>query len=83
LNPKEGYFLSFGNDVAGVGGDEKYAKFDAKASSTLPLPTIYTFKLFAKRIYYRLQRQRRPPVQPLLPRRLNLRVLTLPVSCPR
>ena len=30
FNPKEGYFISFGNDVSGLGGDEKYLKFDAK-----------------------------------------------------
>lgn len=46
LNPKEGYFLSFGNDVAGVGGDEKYLKFDAKAYQYFTLADYYTFKFF-------------------------------------
>ena len=45
FNPKEGYFISFGNDVSGLGGDEKYLKFDAK------LYQYYTFKLFANAGY--------------------------------
>ncbi len=51
LNPKEGYFLSFGNDVAGLGGDEKYLKFDAKAYQYYTLADYYTFKLFANAGY--------------------------------
>lgn len=47
LNPKEGYYLSFGNDVSGLGGDEKYLKFDAKAYQYYTLADYYTFKLFA------------------------------------
>ncbi|MBE6448166.1 MAG: outer membrane protein assembly factor BamA [Alphaproteobacteria bacterium] len=47
ISPKEGYFLSFGNDVAGAGGDEKYLKFDAKAYQYYTLADHYTFKLFA------------------------------------
>lgn len=46
VNPKEGYYLSFGNDVAGAGGDEKYLKFDAKAYSYYTLADYYTFKFF-------------------------------------
>ena len=29
MKPREGYYLSFGNDVSGLGGDDKYLKFDA------------------------------------------------------
>lgn len=46
MYPKEGYFLSFGNDVAGLGGDEKYLKFDAKAYAYYTLADYYTFKFF-------------------------------------
>lgn len=46
VNPKEGYYLSFGNDVAGLGGDEKYLKFDGKAYKYFTLADYYTFKLF-------------------------------------
>ncbi len=46
LNPKEGYYLSFGNDVAGLGGDEKYLKFDGKAYKYFTIADYYTFKLF-------------------------------------
>lgn len=46
LYPKEGYFLSFGNDVAGLGGDEKYLKFDAKAYRYDTFADYYTLKLF-------------------------------------
>lgn len=46
INTKEGYFLSFGNDVSGAGGDEKYAKFDAKAYKYYTLSDYYTFKFF-------------------------------------
>jgi len=51
LNPKEGYFLSFGNDVAGLGGDEKYLKFDVKAYQYYTLADYYTFKFFANAGY--------------------------------
>ena len=47
INPKEGYYLSFGNDVAGAGGDEKFYKFDAKAYKYFTIADYYTFKLFA------------------------------------
>ena len=51
INPKEGYFLSFGNDVAGVGGDEKYLKFDTKAYQYYTFADYYTVKLFANAGY--------------------------------
>ncbi len=51
ITPKEGYYLSFGNDVAGVGGDEKYLKFDAKAYRYYTFADDYTFKLFANAGY--------------------------------
>lgn len=51
FNPKEGYFISFGNDVSGLGGDEKYLKFDAKLYQYYTLADYYTFKLFANAGY--------------------------------
>ncbi len=51
INPKEGYYLSFGNDVAGLGGDEKFLKFDVKAYKYYTLSDYYTFKLFANAGY--------------------------------
>lgn len=51
FNPKEGYFISFGNDVSGLGGDEKYLKFDAKLYQYYTLADCYTFKLFANAGY--------------------------------
>lgn len=47
VNPKEGYYLSLGNDIAGAGGDEKFVKFDAKAYRYYTLADYYTFKFFA------------------------------------
>ena len=47
INTKEGYYLSFGNDWAGLGGDVKYNRFDAKAYKYYTLADYYTFKLFA------------------------------------
>lgn len=47
INPREGYYLSFGNDVAGLGGDEKYFKFDAKAYNYMTFADYYTWKIFA------------------------------------
>lgn len=44
---KEGYFLSLGTDVAGVGGDEKYVKVDGKAYWYYTMADYYTLKLFA------------------------------------
>lgn len=46
INPKEGYYISFGNDIAGAGGDEKYAKFDTKLYKYYTIADDYTFKLF-------------------------------------
>lgn len=45
-NTKEGYYLSFGNDFAGIGGDTKYNRFDAKAYKYYTLADYYTFKFF-------------------------------------
>lgn len=47
INTKEGYYLSFGNDFAGLGGDNKYNRFDAKAYKYYTLADYYTFKFFA------------------------------------
>ena len=47
LYTREGYFLSAGTDVAGLGGDEKYVKFDGKAYWYHTLADYYTIKLFA------------------------------------
>ncbi len=47
MRPREGYYLSFGNDVAGLGGDEKYFKFDARAYQFYTLADYWTFKFFA------------------------------------
>lgn len=47
INTKEGYYLSFGNDIAGLGGDNKYNRFDAKAYKFYTLSDYYTFKFFA------------------------------------
>ena len=46
MNPREGYYLSFGNDVSGLGGDDKYVKFDVKAYKFYTLSDYYTFKFF-------------------------------------
>lgn len=46
ITPREGYYLSFGNDVSGLGGDDKYLKFDAKAYKFYTLNDHYTFKFF-------------------------------------
>lgn len=47
INTKEGYYLSFGNDIAGLGGDDKYNKFDLKAYKYSTIADYYTFKFFA------------------------------------
>ena len=46
IRPRDGYYLSFGNDVAGLGGDEKYVKFNAKAYKYYTISDDYTFKFF-------------------------------------
>lgn len=51
INPKEGYFVSFGNDVAGAGGDEKFAKFDTKLYKYYTIADYYTIKLFTNAGY--------------------------------
>lgn len=47
MRPREGYFLSFGNDIAGLGGDEKFFKFDLRAYQFYTIADYWTFKLFA------------------------------------
>ena len=47
VRTKEGYFLSFGNDIAGLGGDEKFFKFDVKAYQYYTLADYWTFKFHA------------------------------------
>ena len=47
INPKDGYYLSFVNYVAGAGGDEKYLKFEAKAYNYMTFADYYTWKIFA------------------------------------
>ena len=44
---KEGYFLSFGNDIAGLGGNEKFFKFDLKAVQFYTIADYWTFKFHA------------------------------------
>ena len=46
-NPKEGYYLSLGHDIAGLGGDTKYNRIDAKAVKFYTIADYYTFKFFA------------------------------------
>ena len=46
MKPREGYYLSFSNDISGLGGDDKYLKFDAKAYKFYTLNDYYTFKFF-------------------------------------
>ncbi len=46
INPREGYYLSLGTDVAGAGGDEKFGRIDAKAYHYFTIADYYTFKLF-------------------------------------
>ncbi|MBR2299054.1 MAG: outer membrane protein assembly factor BamA [Alphaproteobacteria bacterium] len=47
LRTKEGYFLSFGNDIAGLGGNEKFFKFDVKAVQFYTIADYWTFKFHA------------------------------------
>ena len=44
LRTKDGYYLSFGNDVSGLGGDEKYLKFDVKAYNFVTFKDYWTLK---------------------------------------
>lgn len=46
IDPKEGYYLSFGNDVSGAGGDDKYLRFDAKSYLYYTFFEDYTLKMF-------------------------------------
>lgn len=45
-NPKEGYFISVGHDIAGLGGDTKYNRVDAKIYKYYTFADNYTFKIF-------------------------------------
>ena len=47
MKTKDGYFISFGNDVSGLGGDEKYLKFDVKAYKFVTYNDYWTLKVFA------------------------------------
>ncbi len=47
FNPKEGYYLSLGHDISGLGGDTKYNRVDAKVYKYYTLADYYTFKFFA------------------------------------
>ncbi|MBP5215871.1 MAG: outer membrane protein assembly factor BamA [Alphaproteobacteria bacterium] len=47
INTKEGYYLSFGHDISGLGGDTKYNRFDVKAYKYYTLADYYTIKFFA------------------------------------
>ncbi|MBQ8869912.1 MAG: outer membrane protein assembly factor BamA [Alphaproteobacteria bacterium] len=44
LRTKDGYYLSFGNDISGLGGDEKYFKFDVKAYKFVTFNDYWTLK---------------------------------------
>lgn len=46
ISPTEGYYLSFSNDVAGLGGDDKYLRFDAKSYLYYTFFEDYTLKMF-------------------------------------
>ncbi|MBR4106430.1 MAG: outer membrane protein assembly factor BamA [Alphaproteobacteria bacterium] len=48
---RNGYFLMAGGDFAGLGGDEKYYKFDGKAYWYYTMMDYYTFKFFANAGY--------------------------------
>lgn len=47
INTKEGYYLSLGHDIAGLGGDTKYNRVDVKAYKYYTIADYYTFKFFA------------------------------------
>ncbi|MBQ7633879.1 MAG: outer membrane protein assembly factor BamA [Alphaproteobacteria bacterium] len=47
FNPKEGYYLSFGHDIAGLGGDTKYNRVDVKVNKYYTIADYYTFRFFA------------------------------------
>lgn len=47
FNPKEGYYLSFGHDISGLGGDTKYNRVDVKANKYYTIADYYTFRFFA------------------------------------
>lgn len=47
VNPKEGYYLSVGHDISGLGGDTKYNRVDAKISKFYTAFDHYTFRFYA------------------------------------
>lgn len=47
FNTKEGYYLQFGHDIAGLGGNNKYNKFETKAYKYYTFADYYTLKLYA------------------------------------
>ncbi len=47
FNPKEGYYLSLGHDISGLGGDTKYNRVDVKANKYYTIADYYTFRFFA------------------------------------
>lgn len=47
MNTKEGYYLSLGHDISGLGGDTKYNRFDAKLYKFYTFYDYYTLKLFS------------------------------------
>ncbi|MEE6207491.1 MAG: outer membrane protein assembly factor BamA [Alphaproteobacteria bacterium] len=47
MNTKEGYYVSFGHDLSGLGGDTKYNRFDAKLYKFYTFYDYYTLKLFS------------------------------------
>lgn len=47
INTKDGYYLSFGHDISGLGGDTKYNRFDVNVYDFFTIADYYTFKLFA------------------------------------
>ncbi|MBP5399401.1 MAG: outer membrane protein assembly factor BamA [Alphaproteobacteria bacterium] len=46
IDPRSGYYLSFGNDVSGLGGDDKYLRFDAKSYLYYSFFEDITLKMF-------------------------------------
>ena len=47
MNTKEGYYLSLGHDISGLGGDTKYNRVDVKAYKYYTIADYYTLKFFA------------------------------------
>lgn len=47
INTKEGYYVSLGHDISGLGGDTKYNRVDAKLYKFYTFFDYYTLKMFA------------------------------------